>query len=59
MVSTPATAGSIPSPFSRVAGHVRDAVPGLVAVPAEHPYVAARFPQARDDLTPERTGCRR
>ena len=42
-------------PFARgqVTGHELDAVLGLVAAPAEHPYLAAGLPQAPDDEAPE------
>src|SRR5215213_9954023 len=38
----------------QVTGHELDAVAGLAAAPAEHPYLAACVPQPRDDEAPER-----
>src|SRR5918993_1202874 len=40
----------------QIAGHVLDAVPGLVAVPTEYPHVRVGVPQAPDDVASERTG---
>src|SRR5215207_18830 len=40
----------------QIAGHVLDAVPGLVAVPTEYPHVRAGVPQASDDVASESTG---
>jgi hypothetical protein len=38
----------------QVAGHVFDALPGLVADAAEHPHVVAGLEQARHDEAPKR-----
>src|SRR6266545_4624613 len=54
MIPAPSTAAWIPSSLSKSTGHILDTVRGLVGASAEHSYVAARFPQARDDVAPER-----
>ena len=39
--------------LEQITGHVLDTVRGLMGASAEHPYVAARVPQARNEVAPE------
>jgi hypothetical protein len=56
MVSTPLHRGVDPLAGGQVTGHQLDAIPGLAAVAAEHPDLAAGVPQPRDDLAAECSG---
>src|SRR5215472_1596883 len=42
-----------PLTSGQITGHERDAVPGILGMPAEHPYHATSILQPRDNETPE------